>query len=629
MYFEEYAPGTAMRPRLRTDALFMLPAGSYQFNGYLKDAVEGVQTSQCLDASLWRLFVNQFRRGDVDDADAGWRCEYWGKMLRGACFVYRVTRSAELYKTLEDTVRDMLSLKNPSGRVSTYTPEGEFRGWDIWGRKYILLGLQYFLEICPDAELGREILDFMVPFTDYIIEHIGEGRREINETGYPQWGGMNSSSLLEPIVRMYSLTGEARYLEFADYIVSRGGCSKGNLFELAYEGRLYPYEYPVIKAYEMMSCFEGLLEYYRVTGVYKWRVAAENFARLVAKSDITIIGCAGCTHELFDHSAVRQLDASEKGIIQETCVTVTWMKLCNQLLCLTGDSFFADEIEKSVYNALMGAVNTNKRKPGIKLPQDTPSGFLPEGLPFDSYSPILPGYRGRGVGGYKVMENGTYYGCCACIGGAGMGMIGMAAAHMAKKGLALNLFLNGTLTGAGFELDIKTAYPVSGSVKITVKAAPDAPLYIRIPYWSRNTAVRLNGEPVSRVVPGNYLELYNKWNPGDVIEIELDMTVRPVYPEDYGVSSETAGCVAFRRGALLLCRSTETGDDVDAALSYRLDESGCAEFMMDDTPGINCVISGRLALEGGGRVRVIDYASAGKNWMEDKIAAWMPGRAVR
>ena len=43
-------------------------------------------------------------------------------------------------------------------------------------------------------------------------------------------------------------------------------------------------------------------------------------------SDITVIGCAGCT--LFDHSAVRQLDAAEKGVMQETCVTVMWMKLC-------------------------------------------------------------------------------------------------------------------------------------------------------------------------------------------------------------------------------------------------------------------------------------------------------------
>ncbi len=66
------------------------------------------------------------------------------------------------------------------------------------------------------------------------------------------------------------MTGLKKYLNFAEYIVDNGGISEGNIFELAYEGKLYPYQYPVVKAYEMMSCFEGLLEYYRVTKTPKY-----------------------------------------------------------------------------------------------------------------------------------------------------------------------------------------------------------------------------------------------------------------------------------------------------------------------------------------------------------------------
>ena len=126
---------------------------------------------------------------------------------------------------------------------------------------------------------------------DCILAHIGparEGKTEINEAT-DHWAGLNSSSLLEPIVRLYTLTGERRYLDFAAYIVERGGCGKGNIFELAYENRLSPYQYPVTKAYEMMSCFEGLLEYARVTGNEKWLRAAERFARRVAATDDTLI----------------------------------------------------------------------------------------------------------------------------------------------------------------------------------------------------------------------------------------------------------------------------------------------------------------------------------------------------
>lgn len=330
MIHEFCAPGSAYAPREKTDAFFPLRAGSYDFHGPLRDAMDFIQRRQLLDGKLWKLFVNQFRQGDVDDADRGWRCEYWGKMMRGGCFVWQSNRDPELYEALKATVLDMLSVQDGMGRFSTYSPEKEFDGWDIWGRKYILLGMQYFMEICPDKALNARILHALRCHMDYMVEHLGpadEGKKEINEAT-SHWYGLNSSSVLEPVVRMYNLTGEKRYLDFASYIVARGGTGVANIFEMAYEDKLDPWQYPVTKAYEMMSCFEGLLEYYRVTGIEKWKLAVIRFAKRVFASDITVIGCAGCTHELFDHSAVRQLDVTEKGIMQETCVTVTWMKLC-------------------------------------------------------------------------------------------------------------------------------------------------------------------------------------------------------------------------------------------------------------------------------------------------------------
>ena len=54
-----------------------------------------------------------------------------------------------------------------------------------------------------------------------LISTIGlesEGKILITKTS-SHWHGMNSSSLLEPIVRLYNLTGEIKYLHFATYIV--------------------------------------------------------------------------------------------------------------------------------------------------------------------------------------------------------------------------------------------------------------------------------------------------------------------------------------------------------------------------------------------------------------------------
>ena len=612
------APMSACEPRKKTDAFFPLPAGSNVFSGALMDAIRYIERVQLLDADLWKLFVNQFRRGSVDDHDKGWRCEYWGKLMRGGCFVYQATKDEALYAALEATARDMLTAQDEMGRFSTYSPDQEFDGWDIWGRKYILLGFQYFMEICPDEALKADILAALRRHADYMLEKIGPaeaGKLEINEAT-THWKGLNSSSVLEPMVRLYNLTKVRKYLDLAAYIVDRGGTSVANIFELAYEDRLDPYQYPVTKAYEMMSCFEGLLEYYRVTGIEKWREAVVRFARRVFKSDITVIGCAGCTHELFDHSAVRQLDAGEKGIMQETCVTVTWMKLCWQVLCLTGEAAFADHMEQSIYNALTGAINTE----GVKL-----NG----GLPFDSYSPLLPGLRGRKIGGYKEMENGAYYGCCACIGAAGLGLIGMSAVVCARDGLYVNLFLPGqvkALTPAGRALTLSTAtrYPQDGTVRIAVspEEAEAFTLGIRVPAWSGKASLCVNGEPVA-VKSGEYARLTRTWQPGDSVLLTLDMRVMPVYPEDYGVSG--APFMALRRGPLVLARDARLGQAVDEAVKPVVNADGSAQVYSRDPAPFPSQVTLAVALEGGGLMPMVDYASAGKTWQEDsKMCAWFP-----
>lgn len=600
--------------RRQTDCLWSLGAGALNFQGILMDTARFIEREQLLDEKLWTLFVNQFRRS-VDDADHGWRCEYWGKMMRGAVFTYEVTGSEPLYRAMERTVRDLLTAQDGDGRFSSYSREVEFHGWDLWGRKYILLGLEYFLEICRDEALAGQVLEAMKRHADYIVGRIGdekEGKIEIN-TATDHWGGLNSSSILEPFVRLYNLTGEKRYLDFADYIVSRGGCTEMNLFEMAYEDKLAPYQYPFTKAYEMMSCFEGLAEYARVTGSEKWKQAVVRFAYQAAKTDITVIGCAGCTHELFDHSAVRQLDASEKGIMQETCVTVTWMKLCLQVLGLSGDAFFADCIEQSMYNALLGAVNTKKCETN-------------GGLPFDSYSPLLPGVRGRMIGGFKVMEEGAFYGCCAAIGAAGTGFTGRVGVMAHKNGLAINLFLDGkvqacTPSGQFLSLITRTGYPADGLIETTVCLAQEErfEIWVRVPAWSGETLLSVNGETVPCEESG-YAVLDRVWKNGDVIRLSLDMRVRRILPEVYGVSSDDAPYVAFCRGPLTLARDARLGEDVDAPVRLTDEEA----HLTAPVP-FAAQVTVAVPLEGGRTMRLIDYASAGKTWdCHSRMAAWIP-----
>ena len=96
-------------PRGGTDRLFAAPAGSFSYRGYLDQTVRFIEDIQLLQKPLWQKFVRVFTELPKPDTDdAGWRGEYWGKMMRGACLTYMYNKDDRLYRVLEETVRDLL-----------------------------------------------------------------------------------------------------------------------------------------------------------------------------------------------------------------------------------------------------------------------------------------------------------------------------------------------------------------------------------------------------------------------------------------------------------------------------------------------------------------------------------------
>ena len=120
-------------------------------------AAKFLQTEQLKDRAQWKKFVDVFRlRPDAEDH--AWRGEFWGKMMRGGCLVYEYTKDGELYDVLTETVKDMLTTADDDGRVSSYIREQEFDAWDLWCRKYVILALEYYLDICKDNSLKTKII---------------------------------------------------------------------------------------------------------------------------------------------------------------------------------------------------------------------------------------------------------------------------------------------------------------------------------------------------------------------------------------------------------------------------------------------------------------------------------------
>lgn len=618
--------------------------GECHFDSRIDAVMEFVTREQLMDTALWHRFAEQFRVR-TDSVDAGWRGEYWGKMMRGGCFVYSYTKDAALYDVLTESVKDILSTEDPEGRISSYTKEKEFIGWDIWSRKYVMLGLQYYLEICEDPALAHRIVGVMCTQADYLIARIGpkaEGKKPIT-VATNHWRGLNSSSILEPIVGLYRLTGREDYLSFAKYIVDEGCTSVVNIFRLALENDFKPYQYPITKAYEMISCFQGLLEYYRITGEAWMRQAILNFADAVLDTDFTVIGCSGCSSELFDHSSVRQSNPDNPTVMQETCVTVTLMAFFHQLMRLTGNGKYADAFERSFYNAYLGSVNTEHQIDEAAI-RDR-ENIIAEPMPFDSYSPLTAGVRGNGIGGFKIMSDRHYYGCCACIGAYGIGLYPRMAFMRARDGFVINAYGRGSISCDGMQIVVDGNYPAEGNVKISVCSTIKKPvtLYFRVPAWSKNTVITVNGEIVSGQKNG-YIAVSRVWA-NDQVAVSLDITVRATHTEPYGsqilmnkviwgqnymVSTfdrehpEAKNMVSLSWGPIALAVDENMGYDALGIYPIAQTEDGTVQALATQSSRGDCIMEKEILLKDGRTVTLVDYASAGKRWNNGrKIAVWL------
>ncbi len=576
-----------------------------KIKGITDDYVKFVLNDRLKDRSMWKKLVQPFYTRE--DFDGMWRGEFFGKEMRGASLVYKYTGDRELYGILTEAVKDLLLAQDKAGRIATYNADNEFFGWDMWCRKYVLTGLLHYVDICEDEDFKKEILSALIKHADYIISKIGngEGQKNITETS-SWWGCVNSCTILEPMLALYKITDKKDYLKFAEYIISTGGSSDCNFLELALENKLMPYQYPVVKAYETMSYFEGLLAYYEITGEEKYFTAVKNFVEAVENTDMTVIGCAGCTHELFDNSSVKQTEYAD-NIMQETCVTVTWMRISLRMYLETGDEKFIDRIEKSGLNALYGSLNT-KHNTILNLFEKK----YVSGMTFDSYSPLYMNTRGRGTGGYMEFSRGGSCGCCEAIGACGVALMPLTAVMSAKEGVIVNYLCSGELNagdrdGKAVKLAFESDYPTGNTGKIIVSCEGKTKLglFIRLSGFAETV---INEKVCGS---GGYADLSGEYSDGDAITIEYKPELKVL---------RLNGKVAFTYGAITLGTDEEKfSDDIERKIN--IDDKPVYKSIKPEKGELLRI---EVGLRDGGKITLSDYQSCGKNWLNKKsrVTVW-------
>lgn len=595
----------------------MLNIEKIKFSGYTSELLNYILNEQFLDENLYKLFVNQFRiHSDINN---GWRGEFWGKLVRSACSIYKTNKSKKLYSILKSTIVDLMSTQEKSGRVSSYSLSEEFNGWDLWGRKYVMLGMEYFYDICESDHLKRRIVNFLKKHANYIVKNIGndKGKKSIFDTSNV-YGCLNSCSIVSPFVRLFKITNDKKYLDFAKNIIDDGLCSSFDIIDAANDDNLMPFEFKEKKAYELMSCFNGVLDYYEVSKDQFYLNTVIKFFDKLIKSDYTVIGCCGTDSEFLNNSTLKQT-LKEYAFSQETCVSVTLLDLAKHLFDITKASKYVDVIEKTTLNAFFGSINNEKQtmKKTRGLVWDGDNCTMPNhrSFPFDSYSPLVSSKRGYQVAGFMMLQDGESYGCCAAIGGFGFGLYSDSLISISDEVLYLNLFdsykADVILNSKKICLKMKANSFKGNKCVIDIKSNNCSfALKIRIPQWAYNCEVYLNDEKLNLVLDDNYLSLNRLWN-DDRIIIKFKRKV---------TSFVLNNKVSLSYGPIVLTTDERYGDIDNFNFGKKINSSKFKHAKED-------LFKSNLHLvfeKDSNKYHFVDYAQAGKNYDSDNsnINVW-------
>ncbi len=504
-------------PGVVPDVQALQNADAVHLNGWIGQRINGNEKVRLLGIDVDQRLLDVYRHQTDYQNVNNWNGEHVGKWLHAATLAWVNSGDPALRAKMDLVVAELLKCQQPDGYLGTYPLEKRWTGWDLWSHKYNLIGLITYIRHTGN----QQPLDACRRMADLLCKTYGDGPDQLSINRGPH-DGLAYSSVMEPMVELHRLTGEPRYLEFCEYVLrawegERGPKIISTLLDVKQVNRVANG-----KAYELLSCLTSVLEVYRTTGDRQLLDAS-----LIAWDDIVrhrlyLTGTASY-RELFRETG----DMPNTNKVGETCVSVTWIQFNQQLLRLTGEARFADEIERAVLNQLIGS----------QAPDCDRWGYYVE------------------MEGKKPYRTAIIEHCCLSSGPRGLAIIPTFAASTDADGVVVNLYEAGTARlalrdGTTVSLATDTAYPADGRIRITVTPSTptDFAVKLRIPEWSSGAPVRVNGALTQTAAgPDGYHAVRREWKAGDVVELDITMELRVIAGDHLNT-----GKVAFLYGPLVL-----------------------------------------------------------------------------
>lgn len=366
----------------------------------------------------------------------------------------------------------------------------------VWAPWYTLhklyAGLYDQYTLCGN----RQAMDVLLKMCDWACDKLEPlGHNEMQRMLTSEFGGMP-----EVLYNVYGITGNVRYKTLADKfyhdeILNPLAAGRDSLAGIHVNTQI-----PKVI---------GEARGYELTGNERSREIATYFWDAVVSAHTYVTG-GNSDREVFSQPYKLSEQLGENTT--ETCNTYNMLKLTRHLFTWNASSKYADYYERALYNHILSS-------------QDPVSG----GVTY--YHTLPPG--SHKVYHYPFKDNT----CCVGTGYENHAKYGEAIYYRTPddKGLYVNLFIASELdwAGKGLRLRQETNFPDEGSTRLHIIDAPsgrcEVALYLRCPSWAEaggDVIVKVNGKRVkASCTVGSYIEVKRTWKCGDVVTMELPMTL--------------------------------------------------------------------------------------------------------
>ena len=525
------------------------------------------------------------------------------KALEGMAYSLQNIPDPVLEAKCDEWIDKFAAAQEEDGYINTfYTLTGLDKRWDNMDKHemycaghMIEAGVAYY-----NVTGKRKLLDVCIRMADHMMTIFGPGKRN--------WVPGHEEIELA-LVKLYQVTGEKKYLDFSEWLLEQRGHGYGSYsVHVDPEGArkwnpiYYQDDAPVRDMCEIaghavraMYLYCGMADVAAYTGDQGYIDALNRLWDDVVVRNMYITGGIGQSA----HNEGFTTDYSLPNLTAycETCASVgmvLWNWRMNQF---TGDSKYADVMERSMYNGALA---------GISL----------EGDLFFYVNPL------ESVGKH---HRKPWYGCACCPSQICrfLPSIGNYIYGLSQDAVWVNLYMGNTaevkVNGKNVTLTQETNYPWEGAVALTVgtKSPVKTQMRMRIPEWCRSYTLAVNGTAVNAPVEKGYAVIERKWKDGDKIELVLDMPVEVVAADPR--VKENEGRRALQRGPLVYCLE-EADNKVDYdQLRISEDASFSTEFKPDFLRGVVTI----TAQTGSQTLNYIPYYSW-DNREPGRMQVWVP-----